>query len=59
MIRNVTGTATEEGRNYYILCGAGSCRNITIEDVDIRGGGVESKCNFRTEGDFGCDGGFY
>jgi polygalacturonase len=58
-IRNVTGTTTEEARNYYILCGQGSCKNITINDVDVRGGGVESACNFRTEGSFDCDGKFY
>jgi polygalacturonase len=58
-IRNVTGTATEEARNYYILCGEGSCKNITINDVDVKGGGVESACNFKTKGDFDCDGKFY
>jgi polygalacturonase len=57
-IRNVTGTATEEGRNYYILCGEGSCENITINDVDIKGGGVPSACNFKTGGNFDCDGNF-
>ncbi|KAF1918786.1 polygalacturonase precursor [Ampelomyces quisqualis] len=56
-IRNVTGTATEEGRNYYILCGDGSCRNITIDGVDIKGGGVPSACNLKTNGNFDCDGG--
>ncbi|KAF2827142.1 hypothetical protein CC86DRAFT_445948 [Ophiobolus disseminans] len=58
-IRNVTGTVTEEGRNYYILCGAGSCKNITINDVDISGGGKPSACNFQTNGNFDCDGKFY
>ncbi|OAL04377.1 polygalacturonase precursor [Phaeosphaeriaceae sp. SRC1lsM3a] len=57
-IRNVKGTATEEGRNYYILCGEGSCKNITIENVDITGGGKQSSCNFKTEGNFDCDGHF-
>jgi polygalacturonase len=58
-IRNVTGTATDEGKNYYILCGDASCSNITMDDVDIKGGGVPSACNFRTGGNFDCDGKFY
>ncbi|KAJ4361595.1 hypothetical protein N0V95_001756 [Ascochyta clinopodiicola] len=57
-IRNVTGTATDEGRDYYILCGPGSCNNITINDVDVHGGGVPSLCNFQTNGNFDCDGHF-
>jgi polygalacturonase len=57
-IRNVKGTATKEGRDYYILCGDASCKNITIDNVDIRGGGVPSACNFKTGGNFKCDGGF-
>jgi polygalacturonase len=57
-IRNVTGTATEEARNYYILCGESSCRNIMIDNVDIHGGGKPSACNFQTGGNFDCDGGF-
>ncbi|KAF9694286.1 hypothetical protein EKO04_007727 [Ascochyta lentis] len=57
-IRNVTGTATDEGRNCYILCGTGSCKNITINDVDISGGGVPSSCNYKTNGNFDCDGKF-
>jgi polygalacturonase len=57
-IRNVTGTATEEARNYYILCGDASCKNITINDVDITGGGKPSSCNFQTNGNFDCDGEF-
>jgi polygalacturonase len=58
VIRNVKGTAMGKARDYYILCGEGSCKNITIENVDIRGGGVASACNFRTEGNFDCEGGF-
>jgi polygalacturonase len=54
-IKNVTGTATEEGKNYYILCGEGSCSNITINDVEISGGGEQSSCNFKTGGNFDCD----
>ncbi|KAF2855591.1 glycoside hydrolase family 28 protein [Plenodomus tracheiphilus IPT5] len=58
VIRNVKGTATAEGRNYYILCGGTSCSNITINNVDITGGGVPSLCNFKTNGNFDCDGKF-
>jgi polygalacturonase len=58
-IKNVTGTATAEARDYYILCGAGSCSNITINDVHIQGGGVPSACNFQTTGNFDCEGGFH
>lgn len=58
VIKNVTGTATDEGRDYYILCGPGSCKNITINDVDVHGGGVPSLCNFQTNGNFDCDGKF-
>ncbi|KAL1606118.1 hypothetical protein SLS59_003243 [Nothophoma quercina] len=58
VMRNITGTATEEGRDYYILCGSGSCKNITINDVDVHDGGVPSLCNFQTNGNFDCDGKF-
>ncbi|KAI8942508.1 hypothetical protein NX059_000572 [Plenodomus lindquistii] len=58
VMRNITGTATEEGRNYYILCGSESCSNITINDVAITNGGVPSLCNFKTNGNFDCDGKF-
>ncbi|KAG9192624.1 polygalacturonase [Alternaria panax] len=58
VMRNITGTATEEGKNYYILCGEGSCSNIKIDDVSITGGGLESSCNFKTAGNFDCDGHF-
>jgi polygalacturonase len=57
-IKNVTGTATAKARNYYILCGEGSCNNITINDVDVQGGGIPSACNFQTSGNFDCDGNF-
>ncbi|KAH9874434.1 hypothetical protein IAQ61_003623 [Plenodomus lingam] len=57
-IRNIKGTATKDAKNYYILCGKGSCENITIDNVDITGGGEKSTCNFKTSGSFDCDGGF-
>lgn len=58
VMRNVTGTALKKAKNYYILCGEGSCSNITMEDVHFTGGGQNSSCNFRTAGDFDCDGNF-
>ncbi|KAI4644737.1 uncharacterized protein J4E78_009556 [Alternaria triticimaculans] len=57
-MKNIFGTATEEGKNYYILCGEGSCSDIKIDNVRITGGGEESSCNFKTEGNFDCDGHF-
>lgn len=53
-MKNITGTATEDGRDYYILCGDGSCSNFEFDDIDIRGGGVPSSCNFQPTGDFDC-----
>jgi polygalacturonase len=58
-IKNVTGTALPKARDYYILCGDGSCKNITINDVKIQGGTKTSACNFQTTGNFDCDGKFY
>ncbi|KAF2113893.1 glycosyl hydrolases family 28-domain-containing protein [Lophiotrema nucula] len=58
VMRNITGTTTDEGRDYYILCGSESCKNITINDASITGGGVPSLCNFQTNGNFDCDGKF-
>lgn len=57
-MNNIAGTANEEARNYYILCGDESCSDIKINNVDITAGGVESLCNFRTVGNFDCDGHF-
>jgi polygalacturonase len=58
-IKNVTGTALTKARDYYILCGDGSCKNITINDVKIQGGNKTSACNIQTIGNFDCDGKFY
>ncbi|CZR57681.1 probable polygalacturonase precursor [Phialocephala subalpina] len=45
LFKNVTGTTTSDGTNYYVLCGDGSCSNIAFEDVHITGGGKNSSCN--------------
>ncbi|GIC91863.1 uncharacterized protein Aud_008317 [Aspergillus udagawae] len=48
--RDVSGTAASSARDYYILCGDGSCANFTFENVDITGGGVNSSCNYPASG---------
>ncbi|KAJ9623456.1 hypothetical protein H2203_005716 [Taxawa tesnikishii (nom. ined.)] len=50
---NVTGTATSGAKDYYILCGDGSCSDFTFNDVHIAGGSGDS-CNVETAGDFTC-----
>ncbi|CAK7242431.1 MAG: hypothetical protein STHCBS139747_003924 [Sporothrix thermara] len=43
---NVTGTAASSARDYYILCGSGSCSNFKFSDVSITGGSKASSCNY-------------
>ncbi|CAL3969723.1 unnamed protein product [Diplocarpon coronariae] len=50
LFKNVTGTATQEGTNYYVLCGDGSCSNIVFKNVRITGGGQNSSCNYPSTG---------
>jgi polygalacturonase len=50
LFENVTGTVTEEARNYYVLCGSGSCENITFKNTKIVGGGEASTCNMPVTG---------
>jgi polygalacturonase len=50
LFRNITGTATHSARDYYVLCGQGSCSSFAFEDVHITGGGVASACNFPAAG---------
>ncbi|SPQ25674.1 27339075-7534-4851-a438-cd15d811421d [Thermothielavioides terrestris] len=40
LFRNVTGTADPSARDYYVLCGDGSCEDFRFEDVSVTGGGV-------------------
>ncbi|KAJ5662191.1 uncharacterized protein N7477_009807 [Penicillium maclennaniae] len=47
---DVTGTATDDAYNYYILCGSDSCSNFTFTDVSITGGGETSSCNYPSSG---------
>ncbi|PWY91494.1 endopolygalacturonase D [Aspergillus sclerotioniger CBS 115572] len=45
---DVTGTMSD-GKDYYILCGDGSCSNFVFTDVDITGGSDDS-CNYPSSG---------
>ncbi|KAK1989116.1 family 28 glycosyl hydrolase [Colletotrichum cereale] len=47
---NVTGTATGDAYNYYVLCGDGSCSDITFQDTKVTGGGKGGRCNFPASG---------
>ncbi|KAK1995707.1 polygalacturonase 3, partial [Colletotrichum falcatum] len=47
---DVTGTATAGAYNYYILCGDGSCSDITFQNTNITGGGKGGVCNFPASG---------
>ncbi|KAF6806768.1 polygalacturonase 3 [Colletotrichum musicola] len=48
---DVTGTTTgAKAYNYYILCGEGSCSDITFEGTKITGGGKGGSCNFPASG---------
>ncbi|KAG6368740.1 hypothetical protein INS49_002954 [Diaporthe citri] len=43
--KNVTGTVTSSAKDYYILCGSGSCSDITFNGVKVTGGKGDS-CNY-------------
>lgn len=47
---NVTGTCTDDGIDYYILCGSDSCFSFTFTDISITGGGDAPSCNYPTTG---------
>lgn len=50
---NITGTATSTAKDYYILCGSGSCSDFVFHDINITGGSGDS-CNFTPSGNFKC-----
>ncbi|KAL9621982.1 MAG: hypothetical protein Q9160_003644 [Pyrenula sp. 1 TL-2023] len=53
-LRDVTGTVTgSKAKDYYILCGEGSCSNFDFEGVSVTGGTGDS-CNFQPTGGFTC-----
>lgn len=47
---NVTGTTIAGARDYYILCGNGSCSDFVFNDVNIIGGTVADSCNYPSSG---------
>ncbi|KDN61461.1 putative glycosyl hydrolase family 28 [Colletotrichum sublineola] len=47
---DVIGTATSNAYNYYILCGDGSCSDITFQNTNVTGGGKVGRCNFPASG---------
>lgn len=47
---DVTGTATDDAKDYYILCGSDSCSDFTFSGVSITGGGDTSSCNYPSSG---------
>ncbi|KAJ6008367.1 hypothetical protein N7540_012343 [Penicillium herquei] len=47
---DVTGTATDDGMDYYILCGSDSCSDFSFSGVSITGGGETSSCNYPSSG---------
>ncbi|THV46648.1 hypothetical protein BGAL_0370g00110 [Botrytis galanthina] len=47
---SITGTATDDAYNHYILCGSDSCSDFTFTDVAISGGGKTSTCNYPSTG---------
>ncbi|ORY19440.1 polygalacturonase precursor [Clohesyomyces aquaticus] len=52
-MENIHGTVTGKGKDYYILCGEGSCSNFTFNNISISGGKNPS-CNFHPTGNFVC-----
>ena len=51
-IKNIIGDVCCGALDVYILCGNGSCSNITLENVEIFGG--KSTCDFKTAGNYQC-----
>ncbi|KAJ5983692.1 hypothetical protein N7481_005791 [Penicillium waksmanii] len=47
---DVTGTATDDAKDYYILCGSDSCSDFSFSGVSITGGGETSSCNYPSSG---------
>ncbi|KAI4845585.1 glycoside hydrolase [Aureobasidium sp. EXF-8845] len=50
---NIFGTAQAKARDYYILCGDGSCSDFTFNNIHITGG-TNSSCNVKPAGNFQC-----
>ncbi|KAK7178918.1 glycoside hydrolase [Paraphaeosphaeria sporulosa] len=52
-MENIHGTVTGKAKEYYILCGDGSCSDFTFNNIHITGG-KNSSCNFHPDGNFKC-----
>nr|ASM94209.1 endopolygalacturonase [Evansstolkia leycettana] len=52
LFKNLVGTMAKNSnaRDYYILCGNGSCSNFVFENVHIVGGESASSCNYPASG---------
>ncbi|KAI4727145.1 glycoside hydrolase [Aureobasidium sp. EXF-10728] len=50
---NIFGTAQAKAKDYYILCGDGSCSDFTFNNIHITGG-TNSSCNVKPTGNFQC-----
>ncbi|KAH0144173.1 glycoside hydrolase, partial [Aureobasidium melanogenum] len=48
---NIRGTSQTKARDYYILCGDGSCSDFTFNNIHINGG-TNSSCNIEPTGNF-------
>lgn len=51
-LKSVTGTVSSSAKDYYILCGSGSCSNWSFSGVSVKGGKSDS-CNYKPSG-FSC-----
>ncbi|KAH0347195.1 glycoside hydrolase, partial [Aureobasidium melanogenum] len=52
-VSNISGIAQTKAKNYYILCGDGSCSDFTFNNIHITGG-TNSSCNVKPIGGFEC-----
>lgn len=52
-MENIHGTVESDAKDYYILCGDGSCSDFTFNNINITGG-TKSSCNFHPQGNFQC-----
>lgn len=47
---DVRGWVVRDAMDYFILCGNGSCSDVTFSGVEITGGEKGSSCNFPAGG---------
>jgi polygalacturonase len=52
-MQNVMGTVEADAKDYYILCGEGSCSNFVFNNISVKGG-TNDTCNFHPTGNFKC-----